>query len=243
MRYCLGVTAAFVYTGCLVVLAKSINNEFVRLHLANSDIFTGGESQNSNLKLFGSYIRKPHKHTYTRIDSYYGFSIPLVPTPVGGDTMAQQLVERKGFANHELGRTGRMALYGGAVFGPAATTWFGFLQRRIRIPSSPNLEILARVGADQCIFASANLFVFLSSMAIMEGSDPKQKLESTYWNALQKNWMVWPVVQFTNFKFVPLEHRVLVVNVISLGWNCYLSFLNSQPSGDHEKNPTYPPDS
>ena len=131
--------------------------------------------------------------------------------------MAQQLVERKGFQNHELGRTGRMALYGGAVFGPAATTWFGFLQRRIRIPSSPNLEILARVAADQGIFASCNLFVFLSSMAIVEGSDPKKKLETTYWNALTSNWMVWPVVQFANFKFVPLEHRVMVVNVISLG--------------------------
>jgi len=137
-----------------------------------------------------------------------------------GDTMAQQFVERKGFANHELGRTGRMALYGGCVFGPAATKWFGFLQNKIQIPGRPNLEILARVGADQCLFASTNLFVFLSSMAIMEGSDPKKKLESTYWNALTKNWMVWPAVQFTNFKFVPLEHRVLLVNMISLGKSC-----------------------
>lgn len=154
-----------------------------------------------------------------------------------GDTMAQQLVERKGFANHELGRTGRMALYGGAVFGPAATTWFGFLQRKVRIPSSPNLEIVARVAADQCLFASCNLFVFLSSMAIMEGSDPREKLATTYKEALTKNWMVWPVVQFTNFKFVPLEHRVLLVNVVSLGWNCYLSFLNSQPGGVKELPP------
>lgn len=131
--------------------------------------------------------------------------------------MAQQGVERKGFRNHEIGRTARMALYGGCVFGPAATTWFSFLQRSIRIPSRPNLQILARVAADQCVFASTNLFVFLSSMAMMEGSDPKKKLESTYFNALQKNWMLWPVVQFTNFKFVPLQHQVLVVNVVSLG--------------------------
>jgi protein Mpv17 len=81
-------------------------------------------------------------------------------------------------------------------------------------------------------------------MAIMEGSDPKKKIESTYWNALSKNWMLWPFVQAINFKFVPLMHRVLVVNVVSLGmfscqfsflprtnthsgWNCYLSYLNS----------------
>jgi len=37
-----------------------------------------------------------------------------------------------------------------------------------------------------------------------------------------------------NFKVVPLEHRVLVVNVVSLGWNCYLSYLNSQPGKEGE---------
>ncbi|KAF4553108.1 Mpv17 / PMP22-like protein 1 [Elsinoe fawcettii] len=148
-----------------------------------------------------------------------------------GDAMAQQLVEKKGLANQDFGRTARMTLYGGAVFGPAATKWFGFLQRKVVIPGRPNLEILARVGLDQTVFASTNLFCFLSSMAIMEGSDPKEKLDSTYKTALTKNWMVWPWIQMTNFKFVPLQHRVLVVNVVSLGWNCYLSFLNSQGSG------------
>jgi protein Mpv17 len=114
-----------------------------------------------------------------------------------------------------------------AIFGPAATTWFKFLQNKV-VLKNKNLEIAARVGCDQLLFASTNLFVFLSSMAIMEGSSPQAKLESTYWNALTKNWMVWPFVQAINFKVVPLHHRVLVVNVVSLGWNCYLSFLNSQ---------------
>ena len=106
-------------------------------------------------------------------------------------------------------------------------------------------------------------------MAIMEGSSPKEKLESTYWTALQKNWMLWPAVQAVNFKLVPLEHRVLVVNVVSLGkwafcclfpvvcmagvgmgddvgtladmfsvlvgWNCYLSYVNSQGGAKVEK--------
>jgi protein Mpv17 len=32
-----------------------------------------------------------------------------------GDVMAQQLVEKKGFQNHQLARTSRMALYGGGL--------------------------------------------------------------------------------------------------------------------------------
>lgn len=110
-----------------------------------------------------------------------------------------------------------MAFYGGCIFGPAATKWFGFLQKRINIANSPNLTILARVAADQCVFATGNLFFFLSTMAIMEGKSPKDKLNQTYTMALKKNWMVWPAVQLVNFKFVPLNHRVLTVNVVSLG--------------------------
>ena len=103
-----------------------------------------------------------------------------------------------------------------AVFGPGATLWYKFLQKRI-VLKSENATIAARVLVDQSVFASTNLFLFLSSMAYMEGTDPKEKLNSTYFNALQKNWMVWPAVQAINFKLVPLEHRVLVVNIVSLG--------------------------
>ncbi|KAI9856108.1 MAG: Protein required for ethanol metabolism [Vezdaea acicularis] len=142
-----------------------------------------------------------------------------------GDTLAQHAVERIPARNHNYQRTGRMALYGGAVFGPAATLWFRFLQNKIRLPNK-NAEIAARVAVDQCVFASTNMFVFLSSMAIMEGTDPKEKLDKTYFAALKKNWMVWPIVQSVNFKLVPLEHRVLLVNVVSIGWNCYLSYIS-----------------
>ena len=108
-----------------------------------------------------------------------------------------------------------------AVFGPGATLWYKFLQKRI-VLKSENATIAARVLVDQSVFASTNLFLFLSSMAVMEGSDPKEKLNNSYWNALQKNWMVWPAVQAINFKLVPLEHRVLVVNIVSLGESLHL---------------------
>ena len=134
-----------------------------------------------------------------------------------GDIMAQQGVEGKGIDEHSLARTGRMALYGGCVFGPGATLWYQFLSKKIVIPNRPNLEIVARVATDQTVFASTNLALFLSSMAIMEGNDPQKALKDKYTMALGKNWMVWPAVQFTNFKYVPLEHRVLVVNIVSLG--------------------------
>lgn len=54
-------------------------------------------------------------------------------------------------------------------------------------------------------------------MAILEGKDPAKKIASTYTDTLSANWTVWPLVQTVNFKFVPLDGRVLFVNFVSLG--------------------------
>ncbi|OHF01140.1 sym-1 [Colletotrichum orchidophilum] len=144
-----------------------------------------------------------------------------------GDITAQQLVDKRGLEKHDFARTGRMALYGGVIFGPVATTWFKFLQNNV-VLKNKNAEMLARVAVDQGVFAPVMISVFLSSMATLEGSSIKEKLDKNYKTALTSNYLLWPFVQVVNFKFVPLHHRVLFVNVISIGWNSYLSFLNSQ---------------
>ncbi|PWY88200.1 hypothetical protein BO70DRAFT_331432 [Aspergillus heteromorphus CBS 117.55] len=146
-----------------------------------------------------------------------------------GDGIAQQAVEKKGLANHDVARSGRMALYGGAIFGPAATKWFQFLQNRIQL-SSPRQTLVARVATDQLAFAPTMTGVFLSTMSVLEGSNPREKLHRTYWDALRANWMLWPAVQGVNMYFVPLQFRVLVVNVVNIGWNCFLSVLNAAPT-------------
>ncbi|KAF2713561.1 hypothetical protein K504DRAFT_424277 [Pleomassaria siparia CBS 279.74] len=148
-----------------------------------------------------------------------------------GDVLAQQAVEKVGLEKHNLARTGRMAAYGGVVFGPAATKWYNFLASRVNL-SSKNGTIAARVACDQFVFAPINMGVFLSSMAYFEGSSPKERLKKAYVPGMTNNFLLWPWVQAVNFRFVPLEHRVLVVNFVALGWNCYLSFLNSGGGGN-----------
>ena len=64
-------------------------------------------------------------------------------------------------------------------------------------------------------------------MAIMEGSNPQEKLEKSYLQGLKANWVVWPAVQAVNFKLIPLEHRVLVVNIVSLGTALLSSILTT----------------
>lgn len=95
--------------------------------------------------------------------------------------------------------------------------WYRFLERFVRIPGRPNAQILARVATDQLVFTPLNMLFFFSTLSVLEGGDPMDKLRATYWTGLRTNWMFWPGVQLINFKLVPLDHRLLVVNVVSLG--------------------------
>ncbi|KAF2651395.1 hypothetical protein K491DRAFT_719882 [Lophiostoma macrostomum CBS 122681] len=109
-----------------------------------------------------------------------------------GDILAQQGIERHGAKGHDLARTGRMALYGGFVFGPAATAWYGFLSRRVTLHGKPNglPTICTRVALDQLTFTPVNLACFLTTMAYLEKSSPQQRLQSVFWHALTKNWTI-----------------------------------------------------
>ena len=77
--------------------------------------------------------------------------------------------------------------------------------------------------------------MFLSSMAAMEGADVSDRLESAFKPALIKGWMIWPWVQLVNFKFVPLDYRVMAVNVVALG-TCSLVTLFCKKRGFLKKN-------
>ena len=142
-----------------------------------------------------------------------------------GDVLAQQVVERKGIDKHNFAQTARFTFWGGCFFGPVASQWYRVLER-VKIPDSPNKQLLARVAADQFIFTPVNLLCFFTGMTYLEGGDPKKKIEKGYKPTLLTNWMVWPGVQLANFKFVPLEHRLLVVNLVSLGEYRACSFFS-----------------
>lgn len=115
-----------------------------------------------------------------------------------------------------------MGSYGGLIFAPIVVPWYKFLDTRI-VFANAKKQLLARVAADQLVFAPFGIALFLSSMSAVKGADPVAAVREKWWDTLKANWVIWPAVQLANFGIVPLAMRLTVVNVVSIGWNAYLA--------------------
>ncbi|RUS87384.1 hypothetical protein EGW08_004838 [Elysia chlorotica] len=142
----------------------------------------------------------------------------------GGDCVSQLVIEKRSLQNYDLVRSGRFAVAGLCVFGPIMRGWYLALDKLYKGTKMAGIKMMV---TDQVIMAPTFLGLFITVMAGMRGENLesiKGKLKRDYGTVLLNNYKVWPFTQFINFNFVPLQHRVLFVNFVALGWNTYLAW-------------------
>ncbi|XP_015443601.2 protein Mpv17 isoform X1 [Pteropus alecto] len=142
-----------------------------------------------------------------------------------GDVISQQLVERRGLKEHQIGRTLTMASLGCGFVGPVVGGWYRVLDRLI--PGTTKVDALKKMLLDQGAFAPCFLGCFLPLIGTLNGlsaQDNWAKLQQDYPDALLTNYCLWPAVQLANFYLVPLHYRLAIVQCVAVIWNSYLSW-------------------
>ncbi|KAF9785962.1 hypothetical protein BJ322DRAFT_1189868 [Thelephora terrestris] len=175
---------------------------------------------------------------------YYTLAVTNGTLNALGDVVAQsvQLLtnsQRNEYhhSTYDPARTVRFFIFGLGM-GPLIGRWNVFLERRFpprvgRPTDNSRISISGltkRVSSDQLLMAPTGLAMFLASMGIMEGCDAQHirgKFKDLYGQAIIANWQVWPLVQFVNFRFMPLPYRVPFQSTCGVFWTLYLSLLNS----------------
>ncbi|KAJ7594280.1 hypothetical protein C8J56DRAFT_820797 [Mycena floridula] len=152
-----------------------------------------------------------------------------------GDVIAQQAYENAG-SKHDFKRTARLSFYGGCLFGPAMTIWYQFLNR-IQF-STPTKSLIYRVYLDQAILTPVAVGFFFTSMSVLEGKPEEivSRLEDNYLPTIIRNWAVFLPTQIVNFGIVPPRLRFVVVSLVSLAWNTYLSAVNAEATQNAVNN-------
>lgn len=156
-----------------------------------------------------------------------------------GDYLAQSFFLDGKAENYDFARTCRAILYGGLCFAPMADKWYKTLNklklpfRTIKLSHRKAMAIntIIKVGMDQFIFTPfIAIPMYYGVMTILNQStnpwpEIKHKIYTNFWPTLTTNWMIWPLVQLLNFSIIPVRFNLLLVNIVSIVWNCYLSFV------------------
>lgn len=146
-----------------------------------------------------------------------------------GDLNAQLLFPASPDAEYDYTRTSRMALTGALLAIPVNTWYTRISYCFMTLPNK--LAIFLRVGLSQAIFTPIFLVAFFGVQGTLESKslgEIKEKMTTTGPRAWRDGLVLWPAVSTVNFALVPIEYRALVGGVASLGWNTWLSYLNSK---------------
>lgn len=125
----------------------------------------------------------------------------------------------------------------GAIFGVVATTylhvWWGALEvigeKIVSQARSKVAHTAIKVFFDQAIGAPIYIYSYYTITNFLQTvgqtgpqaawNDSTGKANEMLWDTMLRHWRLWPVVHSINFYYVPLQHRVLVQNLVLVGWS------------------------
>ena len=144
-----------------------------------------------------------------------------------GDFIAQYFLEAKrSWKQYEVLRTARFFAVGFFVLGPSMHIWYTSLDKIVKTASSMKAAA-SKMLLDQSLFLPPYIIVFIVIMSVLRLEDRteiKSKVERDFKPILTTSYRLWPAVQMLNFYYVPLQHRIMVMNVVGLMWNTYIAW-------------------
>ncbi|GFR48060.1 hypothetical protein Agub_g9895 [Astrephomene gubernaculifera] len=139
-----------------------------------------------------------------------------------GDVLAQ-LIASGSYSS--LKRTLALACFGFLYTGPSAHYWQKFMELLCSGKTDVKTVTL-KVLIDQLTYGPVcNMLFMLFAAVAMEGRPLAAVLRNIphEFPAVQLDgWQLWPLATLINYRFVPLQFRVLFMNLVALLWTVFL---------------------
>lgn len=152
------------------------------------------------------------------------------------DALCQQLAftkvkKKDGVEKFETERFVHAAVTGLVWSGPVTHYWYQILFGKLVTFKDPILSLGAQIFLDAMIFSPVTVSGYFVVRSILEGSSIngiRDKLSTRLVAVVLGAWKFWPAANVINFMYVPIQFRVLYMNVLSVFWSAYLTFMNAK---------------
>jgi hypothetical protein len=99
------------------------------------------------------------------------------------------------------------------------------------------LLIIQQVFINQTFFTPLFNSYFFGMQSLLCGATLPEMLErirNTVPTSWYNSWKIWPAVTAFSFSYVPIQYRSIFGGVIAIGWQTYLSLLNTRAEAKEE---------
>jgi len=100
-----------------------------------------------------------------------------------------------------------------------------------KIPGKSAKVVFTKVFIDQVLWNPIFGVMFFSYVAALEQKGVPyvvDKVRKELLTQVTGSWKVWPIAHTINFRFIPSNQRVLYINTIQIGYNCFLSLISNR---------------
>ena len=86
---------------------------------------------------------------------------------------------------------------------------------------------VSKMLCDQLLFLPVYVVGIIIVMGVLRFESKTQiqeQISQDYVQIMKTSYQIWPLIQIANFYFVPLKHRILVMNLVGLVYNTYVAW-------------------
>lgn len=99
------------------------------------------------------------------------------------------------------------------------------------MPKNPThpVAVASKVAADQLINSPIGTMTFFAWTQSLRGTPdriPAEVSEKLVPTTLA-GWRLWPAAQAVNFFLIPIQYRIIFINIVAVGWTCMLSRIGN----------------
>ena len=180
--------------------------------------------------------------SYVRFLDRHGWRAQAVNTCLlvgAGDVAAQLLIKRRcTLDSYDFTCSARYFGIGLAFLGPTMHVWYSGLDK-VFVTSTLRAAV-SKMLCDQLLFLPVYVVGIIIVMGVLRLESKTQILEQIsqdYVQIMKTSYQIWPLIQIANFYFVPLKHRILVMNLVGLVYNTYVAWKVEQGAHNNNKKP------
>ncbi|XP_033216918.1 mpv17-like protein 2 [Belonocnema kinseyi] len=136
-------------------------------------------------------------------------------------------------SEHDFTRTRNM-LTVGLLQGPFHHYFYKFLEKSL--PGTKALSVLKKTFADQMLSSPTCIAIFFFGHGFLERRNLKEineEVQHKFLHTWKVDWCFFPPAQMVNFLYVPVQYRVLYINMMTMLFDIFLSYVKYEAEFTH----------